>query len=382
MPPTYQPLPPAGIPQDLSYLFNGNFESLDDVQKRQAALEAQKLNNQVVDQALTDRQTKSKDEDAIKQALVAKYGGANSDTPVDPAQALQVISRLGLAQGDPKMVLDAAKIQETKTNVANRLLTPDELTMYGMPDGSTLADARLKLGFKNADTNRDKVDNIDRHLTDNLNYQKLKGQAPGIFSNQQDANGNDIPLDPAQKTQLADTGAAVTTVLRVGDKLKELTADERLPMGDKAIAQQQLIADLLPPVRKLQKTGMKLNEMVKSNDLATIGDDATMSSRIMGILTGQDPVGAVDRFMREVVSQSQDSTVMGGAALDAAKVRSRLGSDTADIFDKYNVFSRGSTSMPNGGASANNPGKTPDEQTYFEQAKQRALSRLRNGQGG
>lgn len=379
----YQPLAvtiPGGlIGQD----FNQQAQDFTDAEKIAQALQAQDLNNQSVQLSVDAKQRQADQEKAIREALIARFGGDQpspmgtitdpSGTPVDPVtnealpgsanigqqnnydpkEALNIASRIAAQSGDLNSMVEIAKTQKQMNSAADRLLTPDELVILEqnglkLPAGSSITDARLAVSLKNSGIQRDRVDNLQSRHVDNFGLSKEKfgytkekdTNAPGIFDPIVNPDtGNPRVITTHMQNTLSALEPSLSTVIRNGDDLINRLQTDRIAIGDPMAAQAQAIANMLPALRALDNQGVRFNEFIKGIDIQQLGDDAGLAHRIAGVFVGQDPVAAVDRFIKEIVKQTQDRVDANNAVINPDKVAA-FDENLVPLWDKYGAFDR------------------------------------------
>lgn len=442
MPPLYKPLD-APIPSSglLGQDFNTPALDFSDLQKIKAQKLAEDLANQqkqIELQATQQKFDQTQQDEADKQQLAdiiaAKYGASiqpqtvttidpNSanytpadgsvavptttttdvpNAPIDPKEGLRLAQQFYLEHGDTKQALDVEKALNPAgaASAASRPLTPAERTAFetgpnglkNLPPDATVRDVQLLTSLQNSSNQAGRVD----VMRGNLDLKKDFTLTPGMFDNKVNpSTGRPMPLTTDQKTRLADASTSLDTVGRNGDKMISLIqGDGRYNIiGDPGTEQLQLMTDMVTATRKLQHTGMQFNELIKSNDLNAIGDDATLARRILGGFTGQDPAAAIERYLREVASQTNKIADENNAVASPQKAYN-FSPDTFDLYNKYGLYNRGQPQNNPAGTQAsgavqadgsikipkaNNPnsGLTPEESIYKEQKKQEYLNKLR-----
>lgn len=151
MPPRYQPLqipvnPPPGI------MNVQEATPYDEFEKREAALLAQRLNNQSVGISVDQRQ-RQYDQQLKQEAKAKEIFGPQADgtTPeFDSDKLMDIIKRTAVETGDFNTAINAEKAQRQYQNPNNQLLTPEQLIEFDLEEGSTVADAKLAVSMRNS----------------------------------------------------------------------------------------------------------------------------------------------------------------------------------------------------------------------------------------
>jgi hypothetical protein len=179
-PPWYQPLPPTlqGLsPEVATRVFNTPEVSFGDVLKEQdaerqrsAALIAQKLNNQIVQEALVRKQREEADRLAQESALKQQFSGIDPNN-FDPTQGLKIAQGIMLQQGKLDPALEASRASRAFSVSANdRPISAELAQELQLPLDSTMGDARLAIAIRNSGIQRDKVEGVDRRFDRSYDY--------------------------------------------------------------------------------------------------------------------------------------------------------------------------------------------------------------------
>jgi hypothetical protein len=397
MAPGYKPLEvgqPQGVPLQgiLGQDFNTPAIDFTDAEKTQAALRAQALANQAQginvqssQIGLDELKRKLSDQQAIRDALIAQFSGGGSEQPqqdpnspdaqymsamkdggyvdpnavdagaqqpptdtagqFDPQKALKLATQVAFQHGDLDTAINTTRAANTGLigGASNRLLTPDEVDRFkelDLPEGATLADARVALALKNSGTQSRKLDEVNSRFNQSMDYKKEVNSAPGLFDAITDSDGNPRPVDANQKKNLTGLQAGVDTVVRNGDNLIGQLQSDRFSIGDKLAIQKQEIANMYPALRTLDGQGVRFNEFIKGLDDAQFGDKPYVVDRILASMEGQDPAAAMDRFIREVVKQTQIRVNANNGAFSPNKVND-FDPELHSLFGKYGLYDRG-----------------------------------------
>lgn len=391
MPPSiYKPLAiPTGLQGPPEGTFNTPQITFDQYDKLAAMQKAQELANSQNQLKLNEAQNAISDQDKLKAILQQQFAGLNVNDPnFDPNAGLKVATGLALQQGDMKSAMDLQKTQNSFQNSSNRVLDQAELdninamggTNFG--PGTTVNDVRLHIAMKNSGTQAKKVENIDRHFYDALGFKQSMASAPGLFDAMPDANGKPTPLTPKQIDNLKGLQTLTDIVIRNGDAYINDVSNNRYPIGDARVKQEQAIANMLPALRRLDNQGVKFNEFIKGIDVQQMGDDPGLAHRIAGTFTGQDPAAAIDRFIRDVVKQAQIQINGNRGYLSKEKV-ANYDPELVPLWEKYGMFDRGqpvnkediSGAMGRAGAGQAPAADsvTPEERAWIENYKKNKM---------
>lgn len=349
--PTYQPLP-SGVPAPLGVFTTPAIAPDAFVQEDQKiALErAQELANQTSAFALQQKQQEEADKKQMEDALKSQYGNMDPNAPVDPKQALDTAYRIAASQGnlDQMLKLGQQKLLVGANGVDNLPLTADEQKYFadsGLPVPATRGEAKLILSTQNSQTMKQKVDQIQGRHLDNFGLKKGLTEATGYLDALPGANGTAKPLTPDQIKQGGGISSALETILHNSDSIIQDLTDNRYPIGDAAVKQEQALYGMMPAIRQLDSQGVRFNEFIKGIDIGQFGDDPTGNSmlahRIAQTFTGQDPAAAIQRFANEIARQSVSQLYeKAGSRINPSKL-STYRADVVPLFAKYGVFDAG-----------------------------------------
>lgn len=188
MPPTYKPLQAKveGIPNEV---FGApGYQSIEDFDKMQAAALAQELNNQNNQITVQDRQRKFDQENQLRNALVARYGGADVQN-FNPDEALQLAQSIALQNGDLDTALAVEKATRER-NSANAPLTESQMQLYApflpggsVPPGTTMKDIATLSGLQRSSAYAQSTDvyanDPNRQLNADIKEKRLAGEHVG-----------------------------------------------------------------------------------------------------------------------------------------------------------------------------------------------------------
>lgn len=182
MPPQYNPLqlaqsltaPPPGV-------FNQEATTWDQEKAKQAALLAQKLNNESMQVTVGQKQRADnmqiQQEQGLQQAFGPQADGSQPD--FDPNKALDIAKKIAAQNGDLGSMLEITKAQRQYQNPGTQLLSPEQLIEFDLPEGSTVADAKLAISMKNSGISQGNLDirlnDPNRELNADLKRQRRDG---------------------------------------------------------------------------------------------------------------------------------------------------------------------------------------------------------------
>lgn len=203
MAPTYKPLTSAGgltgAPGLPPEVFGApQVRTIDDILREQEALRAQELANQSNEVLVAERQRIAQEGEARRQAIRDQYGDQPTES-FNPDDALSVIQRLSIQQGDLDTALAIERTQKERKGSApysefDRQVIEKELG-YPLPEGATpsLVNTLVNLKGKNL---------YEQQLNDPLLAQNR--QLNAILKGQQ-ATGTQIKhLTPEQTGQITE----------------------------------------------------------------------------------------------------------------------------------------------------------------------------------
>jgi len=395
-PPWYEPLPPTmqGLsPEVADRIFNTPEVSFGDVLKEQdaerqrsAALIAQKLNNQVIQEALAKRQQDQADQAAREAALKQQFSGIDPNN-FDPTQGLKIAQGLMLQQGDLDSAIEAAKASRMLSGgggVSNQPLDEQQLQEFGLPPGSTVADARLSIALKNATTQRDKITGVDNRFNTGMDFKKSvrrEDQAelipPGFKAL---GPGPDRKSSEIFKKTLV-SNIKVSSIL---DDLEESVnaTGQNVVSGNEYVKQRALVNDLALELKRPEfaNLGAALGPaewQLLINDLPKLM--STPGASIWSVLVdrgmGRDATESFN-VLRDKIQRNlhYEGKIRNIVPLDYTEAPGS-GDSTGQLRDS------GSDYISSNNAQQQSSEYTPEQQAKFDKYKQEALARLKAQQG-
>lgn len=348
----YQPLPIPSLTSQpmINQAFTAPQLSFEDILKSQAMQRAQDLANQTNELNLQQKQQEEADKKAIEDAIKAQYAGMDPNAEVNPKDALDTALRLSLQQGNLDQALKIGQQKLLTGNLGDRPLTLDEVqfaTQNGFPvdEGTKLSELKAMATARNSATTDRKVGDIQKRAEWMHGWLKSKAAAPGIFDPDTNPDGTPKILTPDQQKNLQTIEPQLTTVIRNGNELVSMLKDDRFPIGDKMVMQEQALTNMMPALRALDNQGVRFNEFIRNQDIQQMGSDQELAHRIMGAMTGQDPALAMERFVREITQQSLVKAHANNGRISIDKL-SMFDPSAPSLFDKYGAFSVGQNRNP------------------------------------
>ena len=324
MAPTYKPLTSAGgltgAPGLPPEVFGApQVRTIDDILREQEALRAQELANQSNEVMVAERQRIANEGEARRQAIRDQFGDQPTES-FNPDEALSVIQRLSIQQGDLDTALAIERTQKERKGSA--AYSPEERAIlskefgYDLPEGISPSFANTLINLKGKNL-------YEQQINDPL---LLKNREWNSILKEQQATGTQIR--PPTSAQVAKFGAGDAFIQQMEDMearyLPYISENRGERLLAAAVNPNSAAARLLGELNLAAKqAALSLEDRVTDQDYKTIQEIA-LPNDLDTMETARDRMARLKQFIRRRNDADLNAMQSGGFNTEGLRNRNQI----------------------------------------------------------